>query len=70
MDWIDWKSVKPLTNAECYRVIREIKAKLKKGDQMDNDLKTPRLHPDQVFDREKWRSQSKRVDPASERDKG
>ena len=39
-------------------------------DTLDGDLKASRLHPDQAFDRAKWRSRSRRADPACERDKG
>lgn len=34
---------------------------------MEKDLKTSRLNPDQAYDREKWRIQSRRADPATDR---
>ena len=38
-------------------------------DTLHTDLKIAGIHPDQAFNREKWRSCIKRADPAIERDK-
>ena len=35
-------------------------------DTLDGDLKVSRLHPDQAFDKIKWRNRSSRADPACE----
>ena len=37
-------------------------------DTLHADLQAARLHPDQAFDREKWRTRSRRADPATKRD--
>lgn len=38
-------------------------------DTLHVDLKAAGIHPDQAFDREKWRQCTRRADPASKRDK-
>ncbi|VDO95843.1 unnamed protein product [Heligmosomoides polygyrus] len=38
-------------------------------DTLHMDLKLAGVHPDQAFDREKWRHQTRRADPATKRDK-
>ncbi|VDO68561.1 unnamed protein product [Heligmosomoides polygyrus] len=38
-------------------------------DTLHQDLKTAKLHPDQAFDREKWRQHSRKADPAAKWDK-
>lgn len=37
--------------------------------QLHQDLKMAKLHPDQTFDREKWRQHSRKADPTTKRDK-
>ncbi|VDO19538.1 unnamed protein product [Heligmosomoides polygyrus] len=38
-------------------------------DTLHMDLKLAGIHPVQAFDREKWRHQTRRADPATKRDK-
>ncbi|VDP17072.1 unnamed protein product [Heligmosomoides polygyrus] len=38
-------------------------------DTLHLDLKIAGVHPDQAFDREKWRHHTRRADPATKRDK-
>ncbi|VDO27187.1 unnamed protein product [Heligmosomoides polygyrus] len=38
-------------------------------DTLHQDLKMAGLHPDQAFDREKWRQHSRKADPATKQDK-
>ncbi|PIO59033.1 hypothetical protein TELCIR_19516 [Teladorsagia circumcincta] len=38
-------------------------------DTLHTDLKSVNIHPDQAFDREKWRQHIRKADPANKRDK-